>query len=91
MLRIQQVSAGSAAFLSPTKAGLQCGGKRALLQAAIFWVAGGREGEAVLNSTTDGKKDKCFPKEVPSLCQKQTCFMKRTLEPDGVVSSRYRN
>jgi len=89
MLRIQ-VSAGSSAFLFPTKTGLQCRGKRALLQAAIFWVAGGLEGEAVLDSMTDGEK-KCFPKEVPSLCQKQTCFMKITMELDAVALSRYRS
>lgn len=64
MLRIQQVSTGSAAFLSPTKASLQCRRKCSLLQAAIVWVASGLKGETVLDSMAGKKKvssKKFFP------------------------------
>lgn len=65
MLRIQQVSAGSAGSLSHTKAGLQCGGKHALLRAAIFWVASGLDRETDSDLVTDRKKkvspNKLFP------------------------------
>lgn len=87
MHRIQQVSAGSAAFLSPAKAGLQCRGKHALLQAAVFWIAGGLQGDVISDSVTEGKRSisprKFFP--VPETDR----FCERAMELDAVVLSRY--
>lgn len=87
MLRIQQVSAGSAGSLSHTKAGLQCGGKHTLLRAAIFWVASGLDRETDSDLVTNRKKK--FPRISYFPLPQTDLFYERATELDAVALSRY--
>lgn len=83
---MQQVSAGSAAFLSMAKAGRQCRGKVccAPRSNAIFWAPDGVEAETPLDSMTDGKKK--YSQRSSFSLPDTGLLNERTVELDAVAS-----